>query len=972
MRKDPTAFRERFKRWKNGERVYDNGTPITDSYDGGKDDLDSLLDAGYTGPYGTKGYTSDQVNSRIEQRRQDRNNAIADRLQAAADATMLGVGLTGAGAIPATAYFGARGIGDISQGDYVGGTINTGLALIPAYSKARRSLKAVRGTNVRDYFKANPSKLSRYDMSTGEGKQLSEFWNKDVVPRMKKALGDEGAVSSDVYSNWFNKNFAQSRRIWHGTTPFEPNPQGYSEGTNTIVFADNGSLFNTPEKRYSSLAHELHHSQRSNTERFRDAHTTNSNNGYTAQEEAALNNAYQFSEGFLNKHNIRPLHEKGAANTQLRATISANNGNATGKRLNKFIDNTSDEEITKILKSGSSYGADFVNSPTYNTKNIRKALKYVGGTAGVAYGLNKYDGGKDSFPIRPIYPTLYPTGKIIDFMSNTNWKDVAYRIMNQSPAPSRNLPDVIDAIHDSRNNAPHSNFRYTGSHLIPTGNGRVEDVLDRDLNHLIVYGNTKNQYTPKKLIGFDYSDYIKNNYEVDTLPTYEGQIINAETVNIPHEYKNLVEFFAQNPTKYGYYSEPSDPYFNKNQNNYDIIEDGKNKFKVVDDVNSYRRSFRFDKNGNAELAAQDIIDYKSGYGSKHSLLGGLQGQMLHGIINSPVILDQGVPVKYTDDPKDYQYGSGWYYTLKHLVDNHKILSKKLNDNSFQYPLTLPTVEIIGNRKINKYTNGKDKEIRTSPKIKPLTRFQKSINYKPWEDNKKIDMSIAQKDYASESDVIGTGEWPIEKLYRTISPNAIIGVPGLIVEGINYLRNRPLSDRTGYIYNKGSDALWKRHLGYQRDFDEMPVTGIRFRGDYNPDGSLRLPNAEYTGIPDRAKRAIVRLINNPLFGIFDNVKVPDDGSWGQRIESFWNDYGALEQYKNFALRENNNSRILDFVDTYDFPETWWFPSINRPDGYQIEVRDTIHLPDAKPWKYDPDFTVVPKSYNKNTQNKTAKN
>lgn len=395
MRKDPTAFRERFKRWKNGERVYDNGTPITDSYDGGKDDLDSLLDAGYTGPYGTKGYTSDQVNSRIEQRRQNRNNAIADRLQAAADATMLGVGLTGAGAIPATAYFGARGIGDISQGDYVGGTINTGLALIPAYSKARRSLKAVRGTNVRDYFKANPSKLSRYDMNTGEGKQLSEFWNKDVVPRMKKALSDEGAVSPDVYNNWFNKNFAQSRRIWHGTTPFKPNPQGYSEGTNAIIFADNGSLFNTPEKRYSSLAHELHHSQRSNTERFRDAHTTNSNNGYTAQEEAVLNNAYQFSEGFLNKHNIRPLHEKGAANTQLRATISANNGNATGKRLNKFIDNTSDEEITKILKSGSSYGADFVNSPTYNTKNIRKALKYVGGTAGVAYGLNKYDDGKD-------------------------------------------------------------------------------------------------------------------------------------------------------------------------------------------------------------------------------------------------------------------------------------------------------------------------------------------------------------------------------------------------------------------------------------------------------------------------------------------------------------------------------------------------------------------------------------------------
>ena len=83
---------------------------------------------------------------------------------------MLGTGLVPGGQIPSSAYFGARGVGNIAQGDYVGGTINTGLALIPAYSKARRSLKAVRGTNVRDYFKANPSKLSRYDMNTGEGK----------------------------------------------------------------------------------------------------------------------------------------------------------------------------------------------------------------------------------------------------------------------------------------------------------------------------------------------------------------------------------------------------------------------------------------------------------------------------------------------------------------------------------------------------------------------------------------------------------------------------------------------------------------------------------------------------------------------------------------------------------------------------------------------------------------------------------
>lgn len=33
MRKDPKEFRERFKRWKNGEKVYENGLP---SYQKGK------------------------------------------------------------------------------------------------------------------------------------------------------------------------------------------------------------------------------------------------------------------------------------------------------------------------------------------------------------------------------------------------------------------------------------------------------------------------------------------------------------------------------------------------------------------------------------------------------------------------------------------------------------------------------------------------------------------------------------------------------------------------------------------------------------------------------------------------------------------------------------------------------------------------------------------------------------------------
>jgi len=37
MRKDPTEFRERFAKWKAGEKVYEAGLP---KYGGGKGDID--------------------------------------------------------------------------------------------------------------------------------------------------------------------------------------------------------------------------------------------------------------------------------------------------------------------------------------------------------------------------------------------------------------------------------------------------------------------------------------------------------------------------------------------------------------------------------------------------------------------------------------------------------------------------------------------------------------------------------------------------------------------------------------------------------------------------------------------------------------------------------------------------------------------------------------------------------------------
>ena len=75
---------------------------------------------------------------------------------------MLGTGLVPGGQIPSSAYFGARGVGNIAQGDYVGGAIDAGLSLVgPAVHLNRQMRKP---TTLRSYFESNPQSLRRYDL----------------------------------------------------------------------------------------------------------------------------------------------------------------------------------------------------------------------------------------------------------------------------------------------------------------------------------------------------------------------------------------------------------------------------------------------------------------------------------------------------------------------------------------------------------------------------------------------------------------------------------------------------------------------------------------------------------------------------------------------------------------------------------------------------------------------------------------
>ena len=326
-----------------------------------------------------------------------------------------------------------------------------------------------------------------------------------------------------------------------------------------------------------------------------------------------------------------------------------------------------------------------VKNGIYDLKEIRE--KY-----------NEFAEGGNKKPV-----TTGGAGYIPPAVTNPNAgtpKDIAYRIMGQSSSENRGVGDIAKGVLESLAAQPYDQM-YTGS--FSGGNEDMDADTTRDLNHLIVYGNTKGQYQPKELRGFDYSDYLKKNYGVSTMPTYEGRIVMANKVNIPTEYGPLVEWLSDRP-KYGYYVDPD--------KDTDVIQDWDSlPFLTVDDTASYRRSFRRDKNGKPELANQDLIDYGGGdYGRKYGILAGLQGAVLSKVINSPVILDQGLPVNFTDNPEDFEQGEGWYNSLKGIVDRNHILQNN-NNGDYSYPLLLPDVNVYG----RKHSEGGNIHIKDSKK-----------------------------------------------------------------------------------------------------------------------------------------------------------------------------------------------------------------------------------------------------------------
>jgi hypothetical protein len=237
-------------------------------------------------------------------------------------------------------------------------------------------------------------------------------FNLDVSPRLRWSLSDEGTLIPPMTKPLVN-DYTKDVNYFI-STPVDDN---------TLAFSNNRGNIGIPINRLHAnkipddeiIIHELEHSQR---KKIKDELPSSifGNRAenvlikqkdkriekqaltlprYTAKEAKLLDDAYIFSEDYLNTHDISPLLEKGATNRQIRYRILKYNNQVIGTELDNIIDNLSDKEIIDYVKNSNAYGEDiFMNFLNKNEKvkggrnvdsnvvksqadKIRKALKYV-------------------------------------------------------------------------------------------------------------------------------------------------------------------------------------------------------------------------------------------------------------------------------------------------------------------------------------------------------------------------------------------------------------------------------------------------------------------------------------------------------------------------------------------------------------------------------------------------------------------
>lgn len=231
---------------------------------------------------------------------------------------------------------------------------------------------------------------------------------KDSKNRLINSLSDEGYYLNPKEKQLINNPLKDIIFFVDETT--KDNVLGNSYGNKIGLQLNKINNNNIPLDEI--ITHEIEHSQRKllkneiNSNRLKTRgnikqkskdvrHQLQESGIYTNKESELLDDAYTFTEDYLNNNNnISPILEKGATNRQLRSRIIKRT-NLTGEELDNYIDNLSDIDIIEMLndKTINAYSYDFYKQFIENNKPknkyipndvvkrkanaIRKSLKYV-------------------------------------------------------------------------------------------------------------------------------------------------------------------------------------------------------------------------------------------------------------------------------------------------------------------------------------------------------------------------------------------------------------------------------------------------------------------------------------------------------------------------------------------------------------------------------------------------------------------
>lgn len=189
--------------------------------------------------------------------------------------------------------------------------------------------------------------------------------------------------------------------------------------------------------------------------------------------------------------------------------------------------------------------------------------------------------------------------------------------MSHSPKYKRTLGDMVEVISTPDNETP----KYSGSYDPETG----EVNVNRDLNHVYLFGNTKGDLTLYNgNNGASYNKYLKESgIDPDNVPVYEG-IIKHDNLDLtfPQYAQPYIQNLAESGLgkTVGYYSSKGD------------------------NVAGHLGKVDINRNGRASIVMSDLWDFGKGYAKNWGVP--LQAKVLN-VAGSPFILkDDSNEIKY--------------------------------------------------------------------------------------------------------------------------------------------------------------------------------------------------------------------------------------------------------------------------------------------------------------------------------------